>query len=491
MGVEVKFLIDTNVLIPLEPTAPEQVEEMTEPSLRLLQGIEEAGYQLFVHPDTRADIGRDREEARRRLREMLFKKYLALPDPPAIPEEWEQLLGRPPVGTNDWVDHRLLAAVRANAVSVLVTEDRRLHRKAERVGLGHRVATIGDALALVQGLRDKFAQPPPAVEFTYAYNFDLEDPFFDSLRGDYAPFDTWLRKCQEQHRRCWVVRAEGRRLAALCLIKDEENELGLKGKILKLCTFKVAPEHRGRRLGELLLKSVFDHAFVNRHDFIYVTAFEKQGELVNLFEEFGFNEQGRTRSGELVLVKHLHPAAQEGVLSSLAFHVQYGPPAMRMAEPAFVIPIEPRFHHLLFPDADDQLGLQTGLHPFGNGLRKAYLCRAQTRQIVPGAPLLFYLSQSKRAVTVVGVAEETLVSRNAEEIASTVGKRTVYSMHQIEEFCSNGEVLAILFRQAMRVGPKPITLAELVQHGVLRAAPQSIVTVQHGGSEWLRHRLGL
>jgi GNAT superfamily N-acetyltransferase/predicted nucleic acid-binding protein len=275
MGARVKFLIDTNVLIPLEPTAPEQVEEMTEPASELLRIIEAAGYQLFIHPDIRVDISRDRDDARRRLRELLLKKYLPLPAPPPTPEEWEQQMGRPPLESNDWVDHRLLAAVRANAVSVLVTEDRRIHRKAERVGLRHRVATIGDALALVRGLRPSFAQPPPAVEPTYAHDIDVDDPFFDSLQADYPPFGTWLRKCQEEHRRCWVVRADGRRLAALCLIKDEQNALGLEGKFLKLCTFKVAPEHRGRRLGELLLKSAFAHAFVNKHDFIYVTAFEK------------------------------------------------------------------------------------------------------------------------------------------------------------------------------------------------------------------------
>jgi hypothetical protein len=67
----------------------------------------------------------------------------------------------------------------------------------------------------------------------------------------------------------------------------------------------------------------------------------------------------------------------------------------------------------------------------------------------------------------------------------------IYSMRDIEALCSSGTVLAILFRQVMRVEPRPISLNELVQNGVLRAAPQSIVTVQQGGSEWLRQRLGL
>jgi ribosomal protein S18 acetylase RimI-like enzyme len=488
----VKFLIDTNILIPLEPTSPEGVEQTTGPALALLRLIEEARYQLFVHPSMALDIGRDSDDARRRLRELLLRKYLPLPSPPQVTANMEQALGKPAIGSNDWVDHQLLAAVHANAVNILVTEDRRIHRKAERLGLKHRVATLGDALALVQGLREKHVQPPPAVEFTYAHNLDLADPFFDSLRGDYPPFDAWLRKCQEEHRRSWIVRDADGKLAALCLIKDEEDVLGLQGKLLKICTFKVSPAHTGRRLGELLLKSVFSHVDSNKHAFVYLTAFPKQEALLSLLEDFGFREHARHGNGELVLVKTLRPEADVANLPPLDFHILYGPPAMRFEGlPAFVIPIEPRFHRLLFPDAEEQFELQAGVYGFGNGLRKAYLCNASIRQIKPGSPLLFYLSRSKQAVTVIGVAEETFISREASEIASMVGKRTVYSMRDIAQLCTRGETLAILFRQAKLVEPRPIPLAELVQGGMLRAAPQSIVTIPEGAHSWLRHRLGL
>ncbi len=486
-----KFLIDTNVLIPLEPTAPEGVERMTEPALELLRSIEEAQYQLFIHPATSIDLGRDPNEARRRLRGLLLKKYLPLPHPPPAPGEWEPLLGRPPVGSNDWVDHQLLAAVRANAVNILVTEDRGIHRKAERVGLKHQVATISDALVLVRGLRDRFVLPPPAVEFTYAHNVDVTDSFFDSLRADYHPFDAWFRRCQEQHRRCWVVRADERRLAAICLVKDEEAAFGVQGKILKICTFKVDPAHQGRRLGELLLKSVLGYAARNQKDFIYLTAFEKQGSLLAMLDDFGFFEQARNEAGELVFMKRLHPEPEQSGLSAWEFHVRYGPPAARLTEDAFIIPIEPRYHSLLFPEADKQLSLQAGAHPFGNGIRKAYLCRASIRQIEEGDLLLFYRSHSEQGITVVGVAEKTLVANDPEEIASAVGKRTVYSLRNIQELCSKGEVLAILFRQAMLVEPAPIPMADLLQNGVLRAAPQSIVSVPRNSHAWLRLRLGL
>lgn len=406
----------------------------------------------------------------------------------------EQILGKPLVGSNDWVDHQLLAALQANAANILVTEDRRIHRKADRIGLKHRVATVSDALALVQGLRDKPIQSPPAVDFTYAHNLDVKDPFFDSLRGDYggAGFDAWIAKCQEEHRRCWVVRGADDRLAALCLIKGEDAAYGLQGKILKICTFKVSPLHAGRRLGELLLKSAFSHAFGNKYEFVYLTAFPKQEALIGMLEDFGFYEHQSRGDGELVFVKKLRPSGDEAQLTPLEFHVQYGPPLMRFAGmPAFVIPIEPRFHRLLFPDAELQLELNPGTHSFGNGLRKAYLCNAQTRQIKPGSPLLFYLSHSRKAVTVLGVAEETFISNKAEEIAGMVGKRTVYSMSEIEELCAKGETLAILFRQARIIEPKPIQLHELIQNAVLKAAPQSIVTIPENAYPWLRHRLDL
>lgn len=489
-----KFLIDTNILIPLEPTSPEQVEQNTEPALNLLRLIEEARYQLFVHPSIVVDVSRDTDEARRSLRELLLKKYLPLPHPPQASAGMEQILGRPPIGSNDWVDHQLLAALHANAVNILVTEDRRIHRKADRIGLKHRVATISDALALMQGLRNKPIQSPPAVDFAYAHNLDIADPFFDSLRGDYGGtgFDAWFARCQESHRRCWVVRGADSRLAALCLIKDEEAAYALKGKILKICTFKVSPLQAGRRLGELLLKSVFSHASGNNYEFVYLTAFPKQEALIGMLEDFGFYEHEQCSNGELAFVKKLRPSGDEAQLSPLEFHVRYGPPLMRFdGMPAFVIPIEPRFHRLLFPDAETQLELNPGTHSFGNGLRKAYLCNAPTRQIKPGSPLLFYLSRSKQAVTVLGVAEETFVSSRAEEIAGMVGKRTVYSMSEIEGLCAKGETLAILFRQAKLVEPRPIQLNELIQNAALKAAPQSIVAISESAYAWLCHRLAL
>jgi len=152
-----------------------------------------------------------------------------------------------------------------------------------------------------------------------------------------------------------------------------------------------------------------------------------------------------------------------------------------------VVPIKPQFHRFLFPEAEDQTELWPGAHGFGNSIRKAYLCNAPIRTVSRGANLLFYRSVDVRAVTVLGVVEDTTVTHSAAEAARFVGKRTVYSLREIEELCTS-PVLAILFRQSRVLG-KPVPLQELIAQRVVTASPQSIVTVPKEATEWLETRL--
>ena len=142
--------------------------------------------------------------------------------------------------------------------------------------------------------------------------------------------------------------------------------------------------------------------------------------------------------------------AETAHLSALDFNVRYGPLIARLTGvPTYVIPIRPHFADLLFPEAADQLSLPSvqELHPFGNSIRKAYLCRAQLGAVPSGSNLIFYRSATRRGAFAMGVAEGSLRSPNADEIAAYVGKRTVYRYQEIADMCEQGEVLAILFRQ--------------------------------------------
>jgi hypothetical protein len=155
--------------------------------------------------------------------------------------------------------------------------------------------------------------------------------------------------------------------------------------------------------------------------------------------------------------------------------------------PAFIVPIRPLYHRLLFPEQERQLELEPGNHPFGNSIRKAYLSHAPIRKIGKGCNLFFYRSEDIHSITSTGVVEGTLISSVADEIARYVGKRTIYSFSEIKEMCK-GQVLAILFRQS-RILENPIGLEELKKNRILTAAPQSIMKIQRRTLNWIQSRI--
>lgn len=167
-----KFLLDTNVLIPLEPTDASTATVLAGDAARLHSLASRHGHQVFIHPAVSRDIARDPQQQRKALFEQQVQKYPRLLDPPSASEALTQLIGSPGVGTNDWVDNQLLIALHANAVDYLVTEDQRIHRKARRLGIGERVARVDEAIRLISDLADEAPPPPPLVSAVPAYRLN-------------------------------------------------------------------------------------------------------------------------------------------------------------------------------------------------------------------------------------------------------------------------------------------------------------------------------
>ena len=259
---------------------------------------------------------------------------------------------------------------------------------------------------------------------------------------------------------------------------------------MKISTFKVAEEHRGRRYGELLLKAAFNELHANHYDNVWLTAFDRHGALLTMLEDFGFYAWPNTTTdlGELVYIKHLTPA-RDTIIDPFEYHRRYGPPALAVSlSPIYVIPIRPRYHRRLFPDDPTERMLIPDNEPFGNAIRKAYLSRSRIGPLPRGAIILFYRSEDQRAVTAIGIVEETMRSNDASEIARFAGQRTVYSYSEIVEL-AHSPVLTILFRQD-RLLPRPWQMKRLIAADVLAAAPQSITPVRNEEAiRWLSAQL--
>ena len=481
-----KFLLDTNILIPAEPTSPTNIEPSTPIVTKLVGMIHATNCDAFLHPASVSELQGDNDANRRLLRSHLVDKYQILPAPPAINARMAAHVGTAPSGSHDEIDNKLLAAVIGDAVSYLVTNDRRIHRKALRLGIDNRVLFDTQAIAVINGFMPTVVPTPPAVELVPCHALNSDDPIFDGLRQDYPGFDDWLTKCKRSHRYAFVI-PHDRLHAGVAILKDEENELGLSGRILKVCTFKISESARGLRYGELLLRALLDFAFGNTYNYVYCTCYSKQQSLIAMLRHFGFRVRGRNDNGEIVMAKTLTPEEDDNVPAEpLDYHVRYGPKHFRIVDEIYVVPIQPVFHRALFPELEEQRTLFSGQTPFGNSIRKAYLCHAVNKSLPCGSILLFYRSHDFHNIRAVGIVESTIRTSEADRVIQFVGQRTVYTKSEVREMCRR-ETLAILFRQA--TSGINLNLTELKLANALNGPPQSITRVRQGGLAWLQQQI--
>ena len=495
-----RLLLDSNVVIAVEPFSGVLETDMPV-GAELLRLANEQGHLLCVAPATQDDLLQGSDPLRRRQRLAELKKFHILQEVP-VASGLAETAGESRPGTNDARDLRILAALHAGAVTHLVTNDSRLRRRANRAGLGDTVLTLEDAVELLRGFAPEEVAPPPRVTRPPTYTLDTEDPIFTSLRADYPGFDDWwlIRVRRESdERRCYLIK-EQNQYAALALLKPEDPcEYELPAPVVKISTFKVATHRSGLKYGELMLKAILMDITADATAAIYVEVLSSHPEVIDFLGAFGFFDSGlRSGRGEHVLVKYLRADDNAAGLADLDFHIRYGPPALRLRQKMYVIPIEPQWHDQLFPERapvpdSAQLPLfpaeEPLTHPWGNALRKAYLCRSVTKTIEPGDVVFFYRSRDHQSISAVGIVEDVLRSNNTDELIRFVGRRTVYTPAEIGHMTRSVRgVLALRFRQDRFLEPA-LGLTELRHAGVLEAWPQSITRLRQKAATWMRDRL--
>jgi len=239
-------------------------------------------------------------------------------------------------------------------------------------------------------------------------------------------------------------------------VVNDDKEL-LQGLSLKLCTFKVGEQIRGKKIGELFLKAAFRFATENRCENIFVHSNSEQIYLLELLNDFGFEQRGMYGSDIMLVKSHpIFPPATE--MPALDYAKLYFPHFRQdVTVRKFLVPIQPRYHQILFPDLARQAQLFGGNSTAGNAIKQAYLCKAQTTQVRPGDVVLFYRTGDEKAVTTIGIEERYEVHESATNIMQLVSRRTVYSQKEIEAMAST-PTKVMLFRLAGHF-QVPITVA--------------------------------
>ncbi|WP_371369728.1 GNAT family N-acetyltransferase [Pseudomonas sp. QL9] len=492
------YLIDTNIIIGLEDN------KTVQPAFAaFIQLATKNKVDVYIHEAAKDDIARDKNSERRKISESKLAKFTYLAkvrgfDANSLGEEFGSI--RKP---NDVVDVTLLHALHIGAADFLVTQDRGLHDRARKHSseLGRRVLLIADAVELLQTTFEPKESPVRFVEEVAAHTIPLTDTIFDSLREDYAPFDQWWKeKCVREHRPCWIVADyNSKDIAGLIVRKDETSDntdaLTPAEKILKICTFKVRPESRGFKLGELLLKKVFWFAQKNKYDLVYVTTYKTQTSLIDLLEYYGFQHTGTKPDGELIYEKTFSTKRldrQPGQSLFTTARINYPRFVTDSKVRAFGIPIKEEYHDTLYPDlkfrpqADlfESAGMTGGPQRPGNTIRKVYLCRAKSNLGEPGSILFFYKGKSKhdpsQVIAAVGILEEIASASSTKQLMTLAGGRSVYSESEIESWGATEEdpIKVINYLLVGYIEP-PVGISELKEMSIFGAhPPQSIFEIK-------------
>lgn len=478
-----RFLLDTNILIPLEDS-----KLPLEPSLANFVRLANAhGHILMYHPASEEDIQQDANAERRNQTLQRLGQYNRLDVRPACP--WNT----PGTNRNDAADNEILYALSLHAAHALVTEDQGIHSKAKAKGLVHRVYTIQTAEDQLRRLHVQVPVQLPNIEDVPLYILSplLGSQFFDSLRAGYPPFDAWFEAKAREGRSAWVNWERDGVLGGICIYAKQDNEpitdeIILPGSALKLATFKVGETNRGKKVGELFLKAAFRYATNNRLENIFIHGDVDQHHfLFEMLEDFGFVRVGNHpgSDGRDAVYLKSHPAIPPvDNLAPFDYLCRYFPHFRHDAGvDKYIVPIQPDYHSILFPDYDSPAAQQMVLfrppNTAGNAIKMAYLCHAQTQRISPGSLVLFYRSRDERALTSVGVVESYETLRDAADIVALVKRRTVYSMDDIEKMAKK-PTRVMLFRLVRHL-VNPLSQAWLENEHVLCGPPQSITHISN------------
>lgn len=430
-----KALLDTNIIIHRETS-----KVINQDVGILYRWLERAKYTKCIHSISIAEIEKYKDRQAVETYKVKIDSYEQIEIPSPIQDEVKAISEKYDVNQNDKNDTQLLNEVYVNRVDILITEDKKIHKKAIELGIMDKVFTIDTFL------EKTFAEHPNLVNYKVLNvqklkfgRINLNDDFFVSLKEDYSGFDKWFIKKFDEEAYITINSNNGLLLSFLYLKVEGEDEIYsdiipsfAPKKRLKVGTFKVI--NNGFRLGERFMKIIFDNALKNRVDEIYVTIFDKRDEqkrLIDLLEQWGFLLWGKKKD-ELVYFRDFSKNTDENNLQ------KYYPYISRNND-CYIVPIYPDYHTELLPDSI--LNTESPEEfiedfPHRNGINKVYVSRALTPHPKKGDILVFYRTGGyyKSVVSTIGVVQEIKFDfKDEEDFVLYCRKSSVFPENQLRE----------------------------------------------------------
>ncbi|NIX77368.1 GNAT family N-acetyltransferase [Microvirga terricola] len=318
------------------------------------------------------------------------------------------------------------------------------------------------------------------LRLTKFRELSLDDPFFDSLKAGYGGFPEWFTSKADED--LYVVDDDGK-LSGMIYLKREAGPIAdvtpplPAGTWLKVSTLKI--EGKGTKLGERVLKKIFDAALAEGADGIYVTVFSVHKKLIELFKRYGFTECAfkETEDGtELVLARSLRDMTGDLVADYPFIHTA--------GQKAWLLAVYPEYHSRLLPDSilnnEPREIIQDVSHT--NTIHKIYIGKLALTRMSPGDAVILYRTTDRQGhayyrsvVTSVCVVEEVRTKRNFADVDAFVEycrQHSVFSEDELrEQFLTSPRLYLIKMTYNAAFG-KRLTRGALLDAGLVSEQPR-------------------
>lgn len=473
-----KVLLDTNIIIHREASSVKKDSNIGV----LFFWLDKLRYEKCLHPLTRLELSKNRnKEAFLTISEKL-KSYHELKTIAPVDNIVREMGANYDEDENDKNDTSLLNEVYQKRVDLFVTEDNKIHKKAETLGVADKVKKIEDFLhEAVSAHPDLADYKVLSIKQEYFGNLDINDSFFDSFKEDYNGFEVWFSRKSDEI--AYVSLGDDEKIVAFLYLKPEnvdENYTDItptftRLKRLKIGTFKVIST--GYKLGERFLKIIFDNALIHGVKEIYVTirvnSLEKE-ELVSLLENWGFVYHGvKNSSGgeEMVYVRDFSPHFDSD-------NIRHSYPFISGRCQKFIVPIYPAYHTDLLPDSiltNEQPENFLDGKAHRNAIHKVYISRSVNDDLNRGDIIIFYRTGGyyQGVITTVGLVDSIIKDiPDQDRFISLCRSRSVFSRDELLEhwnYKPNRRPFIVNFLHVHSF-PKPfINLKQLIEMGIIRS----------------------
>ena len=139
-----KALLDTNIIIHRENL------QATNYSIGLLfKWLDKLHYEKLVHPYSLQELRKANNSTQQEIYNARLAAYTEMKSIAPQSKAFLDLLSDTPKTDNDRIDNQLLCEVYSGRADVLITEDRRMRNKSERLGLTDKVFSINGFISLI------------------------------------------------------------------------------------------------------------------------------------------------------------------------------------------------------------------------------------------------------------------------------------------------------------------------------------------------------